>query len=69
MMIKNLSQLEHKIGERVYHFSASMDSPINEVKDALFQFMKYVGKIEDAAREQSQPAHVEQPEPVEPAKE
>ena len=46
-MLKNMSQLEHIIADRVYHFTCDATSPISEVKDALFQFLKYVGNIED----------------------
>lgn len=49
-MIKNISKLECKIGERVYQLLCDMDSPLNEVKEALYQYIKYIGHIEDAAR-------------------
>jgi hypothetical protein len=51
-MIKNISRLEHVINEKLYHFTCDMDSPIENVKDALFQFMKYVGQIEDNIKQQ-----------------
>ena len=46
-MLKNLTQLEHKIGDKIYQFLCEPTSPLAEVKEALFQFHKYVGKIED----------------------
>lgn len=49
-MLKNLSRLEHIAGNKVYHFICDQDSPLNEVKDALFQFLKYVGQVEDAVK-------------------
>jgi hypothetical protein len=48
-MLKNITKLEHKIGERVFQLLCDNDSLFAEVKDALFQFMKYVGQIEDTA--------------------
>lgn len=49
-MLKNVSQLEIKIEDRVYHFLCPNDSPITHVKEALFQFVKFAGQIEDAAK-------------------
>jgi hypothetical protein len=46
-MLKNLTVLEHKIGENVYQMICNPNSPISEIKDVLFQFMKYIGQIED----------------------
>lgn len=46
-MLKNISRLENKINEKTYQFLCDMDSPLPEVKEALFQFIKYVGQIED----------------------
>lgn len=56
-MLKNISRLETKINEKNYQFLCDMDSPLPEVKEALFQFVKYVGQIEDqikAKQEQEQ---------------
>lgn len=50
-MIKNITRLEHKIGERVFHLMCEADSPISEVKDALFIFVSHVTQIEKAANE------------------
>jgi hypothetical protein len=51
-MQKMITQFEHKVGEKLYHFVCDPDSPIEHVKESLFQFMKYVGAIEDAIRAQ-----------------
>lgn len=59
-MLKNISRLEHKIGDRVYHLLCDNDSPLNEVKDALFQFLKYVGQIEDAVKAQQEQKQAEE---------
>jgi hypothetical protein len=53
-MLKQISQLEHKTENKTYHFLCDQDSPLNEVKDALFQFLKYVGQVEDAAKAQQE---------------
>ncbi len=46
-MLKNISQLEVKIAEKIYHLTCDNDSPLEHVKEALCQFLKYVGNIED----------------------
>lgn len=51
-MQKMITQFENKVGEKLYHFVCDPDSPIEHVKESLFQFMKYVGAIEDAIRTQ-----------------
>lgn len=54
-MQKNLVQLEFKAAEKLYHFTCEPDSPIEHVKLALFDFLKYVGRVEDAiAAQQAQ---------------
>jgi hypothetical protein len=62
-MQKILTQLEHKIGEKVYHFVCDPASPIEHVKEALFQFMKYIGTIEDTIRTQQAKAKAEETNP------
>ncbi len=47
-MLKNLSRLEHKIGDRIYHFFCDVDAPIFEVKDVLLHFLKYSIDVEEA---------------------
>jgi hypothetical protein len=46
-MHKNISRLEYNINERTYHFTCDPDSPLQDVKEVLFQIMKYIGHIED----------------------
>lgn len=70
-MLKNISQLEHKIGDKVYHLFCDQDSPLDHVKEALFQFLKFVGQVEDQVKSQqaqspAQPA-ASVPPVVEPA--
>jgi hypothetical protein len=49
-MLKNISKLECKIGEKSYQLLCEMDSPTGDVKQALFEFLKYVGQVEDAIK-------------------
>jgi hypothetical protein len=65
-MLKNISRLEQKIGERIYHLLCDSDSPLVEVKEALFQFTKYVGSIEDAVKAQEEQKKAEEAKPLEP---
>lgn len=60
-MLKNISQLEHKIGHRIYHLLADSNSPLNEVKEALFEFVKFVGKLEDNAKMAQSQLEAEKP--------
>ncbi len=52
-MLKNISKLECKIGERSFQMLCDSDSPLSEVKESLFQFLKYIGQIEDSMRAQN----------------
>ncbi len=47
-MLKNKTGLECLIGDKVYHFTCDTDSTLSHIKESLFQFMKYIGQIEDA---------------------
>ena len=53
-MLKNITQIEAKVGEKSYHFSCDQDAPLQDVKEALFRFQKYVGQIEDAIKAQEE---------------
>jgi hypothetical protein len=46
-MLSNISKIEIKVGEKVYQLLCDLDSPIEHVKEAIFQFGKFVGQIED----------------------
>ncbi len=41
-MLKNVTKLEVKIGERLYHFLCEVDSPIGEVHDVLSSMKAFV---------------------------
>jgi len=49
-MLKNITGLECNIENKIYHFTCDCDAPLNHIKEALFQFMKYIGRVEDAAK-------------------
>lgn len=53
-MLKNITRLEHKVGEKVYHFLCDNDSPVHEAKEAVMQFLKYIMSVEDAAKVQQE---------------
>lgn len=49
-MIKNISKIELKINNRDYQFLCDPDCSTLEVKEAIFQFLKFIGHIEDVAQ-------------------
>lgn len=53
-MIKNLSQIELLIENKICRFICDHDTSLVIVKEALFQFQKYIGQIEDAAKSQQE---------------
>lgn len=65
-MIKNIVQLEHLIENKAFRFICDNDAPLHFIKEALFQFQKYIGQIEDAAKQQQQQNPVVEPKPEEP---
>ncbi len=53
-MLKNILELSHKIGDFENRFHCDAACPIGHVKESLFQFLKYVGKVEDEAIKQAE---------------
>jgi len=49
-MLKNISRLEHKIGDRVFHLLCDSDSPVHEAREALNEFMNFLLQIEENAK-------------------
>ncbi len=45
--MKNLAGLECKVEERIINLICDSDCPLAHLKEALFQFSKYIGQIED----------------------
>ena len=50
-MLSQLSKLEYKIADKVYHFMCDQDAPLEHVKECLFQFSKYIGQVEDTIKQ------------------
>lgn len=65
-MLKNLARLEHVIGERAYHLFCDQSSPIHEIKEALCEFLKFVGNIEDQVKQQQASTQTESVPDIEP---
>jgi len=53
-MLKNIVKLEHKVADKVYTLILDNDSPLEHVKEVLFQFQKYIGMIEDQVKSQKE---------------
>lgn len=53
-MLKNIVRLEHKVADRYYQLLCENDSPLEHIKEALFQFQKFVGQIEDQVKVQQE---------------
>lgn len=49
-MLKNLAELEVTVEGKVCRFLCESDTPTTYIKEALFQFQKCVGTIEDYAK-------------------
>jgi len=47
-----INSIIHKVADRAIHLVVDPNSPLNEIKDALFEFMKYIGQVEDAHKAQ-----------------
>lgn len=59
-MLKNLSQLKCIVNEKEVNLLCDQDTPIEFVKEALFQFSKYIGQIEDAVKVQQESQKIEE---------
>ena len=58
-MLKNFSRLEIQIDDKVIHLSCDIDTNLAQLKEALFQFQKYIGQFEDRVREEQEKAKQE----------
>ncbi len=67
-MLKNLTSLEHAIGDKVYKFVCDVDAPILHVHESLCQFSSYVLGIINSQKPQEEAA-VKPQEEVEEEKE
>lgn len=64
-MLKNITKLECSIQGKSFQFLCDNDSPLEYVKEALFQYLKYVGQIEDQVKTQQDLQKKEQEKKVE----
>ena len=60
-----INSIIHKVEDRAIHLIVDPKSPLNEIKDALFEFLKYVGQVEDAVKAQQAKAAEEANKPKE----
>lgn len=66
-MLKNLCQLENTINDKVCRFICENDTDINIIKEALFQFQKFIGSVEDMAKANKEKAESVADKPLETA--
>lgn len=64
-MLKNVSSLELIIENKVYRFYCDVGSSLPHVKEALFQFQKFIGNIEDQANAMKSASEANKEEPKE----
>ncbi len=61
-MLKNLARLEHIVEDKAVQLFCDHDTPLEIIKDALFQFGKFIGRIEDQVKEQQAKAKADEEE-------
>lgn len=59
-MLRNLVELEITIVDKLCRFSCTNDTPTTYMKEAFFQFQKYIGAVEDAEMQKQAAAKAEQ---------
>lgn len=64
-MLKNIVRLECKVNDKDYQFTCDNDSPIEHIKEVLFQFTKYIGQLEDNIKAQQALQSQQEQKPVE----
>lgn len=68
-MLKNIIKLELQVAEKTYQFLCDNDSPIEHIKEVLFQLQKYIGQCEDNAKAQLAAQEEEKVQEDQPIKE
>lgn len=74
-MLKNLHQLELTINEKTHRYQTDSNTALVDIKEALFQFQRYIGHVEDQIKIQTEALKVQQEaeqskiEPIEAPKE
>ncbi len=59
-MLKNLVLWQYKINNKEYKLYCDNDSPLCDLKEVAYQLQLFIGKIEDAARENKAKEDAEQ---------
>ena len=54
MTLKNLTRVECQVNDKLYELTCPQDSPLTDVKEALFRLTKFVGQIEDSVKKMTQ---------------
>lgn len=62
--MKNLTTIEIEIADRKYQFMCDPESPLGHVKEALFQLLKRVGRVEDELVQKAAAQKAEEEEAV-----
>ncbi len=65
-MLKNIVKLEFMVADRIYHFLCDNDSPLEHIKEALFQCQKLIGQIEDNIKSQLEAQKAQENQEVAP---
>jgi len=63
-MLKNLCSFEFINEKNECRIQCNNDAPIDFLKECMFQFQKYLGKIEDEAKAKQEANKPVDPEPV-----
>ena len=53
-MLQNISRLVSVVNGKRGSFDCDHDTPLPDIKEMLFQFQKFVGQVEDNARQQQE---------------
>ena len=53
-MLKNLVQLSHEVGQEAVHLLCASNTTLPFLKDALFEFIKYVAQVESQVKAQQE---------------
>lgn len=65
-MIKNIFQIEATVDGKTGRFLVDNETPIGIAKEILFQFLKYIGQLEDKIKDQQKPQENTVPTPEMP---
>jgi len=60
-MLKVIAKFESVVENRVGHFLLDHDTPITVAKEMCFNFLKYIGQMEDQAKAAAQQAETHAP--------